>query len=264
MEQGFSFASVVLSYFLVGGGLFSGMLIAGLAKVESIYVVYMLMAAGAFVGGFVSARASRGSTVLEPAIGAIALIGTVVGLAAGTEIGKFMWHVSSDGTIKFIALIGGVAGGGAIAGAYISEKTFGEATLSSGPWIVYCALAAFGSCMITTVLGTVLVAGNSTAEGAGVDADALAKMLLAGLAGGCVIAGIAAGASARARPLGAAFLGGALGTAGFAMLIAQTATGGHGDADSAAVIGVFAGGGGILSFLGAALGWAVIGKKRAG
>jgi len=80
--QGFSFASLILSYFLVGGGMFTGTLVAGTLKSPSEVIVYALLAAGAFLGGFVAARASRGSTILEPALGAIAVVGTIVGLAA--------------------------------------------------------------------------------------------------------------------------------------------------------------------------------------
>ena len=58
--QGFSFASVILSYFLVGGGVFAGTLAIGLVKSGSELVLYLLLAAGALVGGFVAARASRG------------------------------------------------------------------------------------------------------------------------------------------------------------------------------------------------------------
>src|SRR3954465_15653726 len=147
MDKGFSFATVVLSYFLVGGGMFSAMLVAGYAHVASETVLYAMMAGGAFVGGFVAGRASRGETILEPAIGGIAVIVTIVALAAGTEVGKLMWHVNSDGTMKFVGLVGGLAAGGALAGAWVSEK-LGEATLSSGPWVIYTALATFGSCLL--------------------------------------------------------------------------------------------------------------------
>ena len=54
----FSIASVVLSLFVGGGiGLFVGTLIAGMANVESQIVVYLMMAAGSFLGGFAAARA---------------------------------------------------------------------------------------------------------------------------------------------------------------------------------------------------------------
>src|SRR5206468_2736400 len=95
---GFSFASVVLSYFLVAGGLFTGMLAAGYLKVSSELAIYAVLAAGTFVGGFVAGRASKGSTIVEPAIGAIAVIATIIGLLVGTDVGKAMW--ASDEAMK--------------------------------------------------------------------------------------------------------------------------------------------------------------------
>jgi hypothetical protein len=257
-QQGFSIASVVLSYFLVGGGMFTGMLIAGFAKVTSDVVVYVIMAAGAFLGGFVAGRASRGATILEPAIGAIAVIGTIVGLAAGTEIGKFLWHVDSDGTMKFVGLVGGLAAGGALAGAFASEKLLGESTLSAAPWIIYSALATFGACVLATVIATFIVVGSSATN-----ADSVASGLIAGLASGCIIAGVSIGVSARKAPHGGAFLGGVLGTGGFALLVTR-AGGEGGSQDEFAILGVFALGGGIATLIGCAIGWAVLGKSRQG
>lgn len=263
MQQGFSFSSVVLSYFLVGGGIFSAMLVMAIAKISGEIPGYLMMAGGAFVGGFIAARASRGHTVIEPALGAVAVIATIVGLAAGTAIGQLLWRVAPGETAKFVALLGGLSAGGAITGAVLSEKLLGEATLSSAPWILYTAFATFGACLLATVFGSVLVAGSGTAETA--SADSIGKALLIGIAVGCLVAGIAVGASARARPLAAAFLGSVLGTAGFAYMISQAATAGQtGRGDTLAVIGVFAVGGGVVTLIGTVIGWAAIGKRRAG
>src|SRR5688572_4801668 len=125
-----SIASVILSYFLVAGGLFAGTLVAGALKVESQALAYLLMGAGAFAGGFVAARASRGETILEPAIGAGAVVLTIVGAAAATPLGKLLWASSDTGTMQVIAILGGISITGAIAGAFVSEKMFGEATTS--------------------------------------------------------------------------------------------------------------------------------------
>ncbi len=257
----FSFASVVLSYFLVGGGMFSAMLFAGLAKIQTPIPLYLLMGVGAFVGGFFAARASRGSTVTETAIGAVAVVATVVGLAAGTEIGKIIWHVASDETMKFVGIVGGASTVGAIGGAFLSEKLLGESTTSPAPWVLYTALATFGACLLATVFAGVLIAGGTSLSGRSNDANG--TMLLAGLAIGCLIAGLSVGASARVRPLAPAFFGAALGTAGFAYLITMAASDGGVGSDGFAIIGVFAGGGGIVTLIGTALGWAMVGKKHA-
>ncbi len=256
----FSFASVVLSYLLVGGGMFSAMLVAVIAKIQTPIPLYLLMGAGAFVGGFFAARASRGSTVTETALGAVAVVATVVGLAAGTEVGRFVWHVAQDETLKFVGIVGGASTVGSIAGAFLSERLLGESTRSAAPWVVYTALASFGACLLSTVFATVLIAGG-TAYSERTN-DSIGTMLLAGMAIGCVIAGISVGASARVRPLAAAFVGAAIGTAAFAYMIAQSSRDGLGS-DGLAIIGVFAVSGAIVTLVGAALGWVTLGKKHA-
>ncbi len=263
MQQGFSFASVVLSYFLVGGGIFSAMLVMAITGIKGEIPGYLMMAGGAFVGGFIAARASRGSTVIEPAIGAVAVVATIVGLAAGTAIGQLLWRVAPGETAKFVALLGGLSAGGAIGGAYLSEKLLGSATLSSAPWILYTAFATFGACLLATVIGSVILADSGSPETA--SADSIGTALLVGIAAGCFVAGIAVGASARSRPLGAAFLGSAIGTAGFAYMIANSVAAGHGaGSEAGSVIAVFAVGGGVATLVGALIGWVVVGKRHAG
>jgi len=258
--QGFSFASLILSYFLVGGGMFTGTLVAGAMKTSSEVVAYLLLAAGAFLGGFVSARASRGSTILEPALGAIAVVATVVGLASTTAIGKLIWGSAQDQTVKFIAAVAATGGGGAIAGAFVSEKLLGEATTSSLPWVLYTALSTFGACLLATLFGSILfIARDSSAT-----ADEIASMMFIGMGAGCLLAGLAVGASARTRPLLAALLGGGLGVAGFCALLVRASPRGGDNKDAAAVIAVIAVGGCIVTLIGALIGWAAVGRRRAG
>ena len=260
-QQGFSLASVVLSYFLVGGGMFTAMLIAGFAGIADEVAVYLMMAGGAFIGGVVAGRASRADTVLEPAIGAVAVIATIVVLAAATDVGKLVWHVNPEGTLKLVGLVGGVAAGGALAGAWLSERLLGESTTSPGPWVAYSALSTFGACLLATVIGGVVIASASIASTSGRDAAGLA--MLVGIGTGCLISGIAIGASARRRVLVAALAGGILGTAAFTYLLTRGVPG-KGGADGLAITGVFAGGGGLLTLIGTAIGWATVGKKYAG
>jgi len=257
---GFSFASVILSYFLVSGGLLTGTLAIGYIKPTSEIVAYALFAVGAFVGGFVAARASRGSTIIEPAIGAVLLIATIVLMVGGTSIGKLMWNASSTETTKFVAILAGCSAVGALGGAFVSEKFFGDATESSLPWIIYTSFSTFGACFMATFIAAVIAVGGHTEEAAKA-VDTIAKMTLAGVAIGCLVAGLAIGASARTRALGASFLGGGVGVAGFFLLVTRD-TVGH-DKDAAAGVAVLAIGGAILTLLGSAIGWATVGKRTA-
>jgi hypothetical protein len=251
MAKGFSFASVILSYFLVGGGMFTATLVAGQLHLDSEYLWYAVLAAGAFVGGFIAARASRGSTIVEPAIGAVAVVGTIVALAAKTPLGQTLWAFAQDQTMRFVGSVGVSGIAGALIGATISEKLFGESTRSSIPWLLYSALSTFGACLLVTLFAAlVLLSGEADKLDPGV-------VILIGLAAGCLIAGLAIGASSRVRPLIAALLGGGLGVAGFYALIAG-ATPSERDQAGIAILAV---GGGIITLIGTAVGWAVVGRR---
>lgn len=254
--SGFSFASVILSYFLVGGGMCAGTLLAGILKVDSQVVAYALLGAGAFVGGFIASRASHGSTILEPAIGAIAVIATIVGLASQTYLGQLIWAVAQDETMKFIGGVGATAAVGALVGAFLSEKLLGHSTTSAVPWVAYIAFATFGACLLATIVATFLFVSRQEAA-----VDELGKLMLVGIGAGCLLSGLASGASARIRPLIAAFLGGGIGVAGFFVLVDRAAA--SDNKDAAAGIAVLAVGGAIVTLIGTAIGWATVGRNNA-
>lgn len=259
MDNGFSFASVLLSYLLVGGGMFTATLVGSELNVSGELAGYGVLAAGAFVGGFVAGRTSRGQTILEPALGAIAVIATIVGLAATTPIGKLIWALAQDQTIKFVATVGGTGIAGALAGAFLSEKLFGEATRSSIPWAFYTALSAFGASLLATLFASILLMAR---DAEAVSSDALGKILLIGIGAGCLIAGLAVGASARVRPLIAAFLGGAAGVGGYFLLMMRSSP--PPDSDTTAGLALLTAGGAIVTLIGTALGWGVVGRRYAG
>jgi hypothetical protein len=253
--MGFSVASVVLSYFLVAGGMFTSMLGASYAHVHGDLGAYLLLAVGAFAGGYVAARASRGKTILEPALGGLAVVGTLVALVATTSAGKLVWATQHDAVVKTVALLGASGGAGALLGAWVAETFFGEAPLSTLPWFVYTAFATFGACFLVTMIAVVLAAEHDTGT------DALAKMMLAGLAIGCALGGIAVGSSARSRPLFAALVGGGVGVLGFCLLATH---GQPADHDQKTTLVVLAIGGALVTWIGAAIGWALFGKRAAG
>jgi hypothetical protein len=255
MNKGFSIASVVLSYFLVAGGLLLGMLIQTKAHIESEYILDILFGVGAFVGGFIAARASTGSTILEPAIGAVLVIGSIIGSIALTAFGKMMWHVNPDAVGKGIALMGGASLVGALAGAFLSEKMLGESTQSGFPWVFYSALAALGASFMSTVFATIALVSSAHP-----DSNDAAKQVLVGIGIGCFVCGIAVGASARVRTLFASFLGNAIGIGGLFALVGVS----QGGADRDTIIGIVAFSimGGIVGLIGTAIGWAMVGKKN--
>lgn len=250
---GFSFASVVLSYFMVGGGMFVGLLAAGYAKVGSLAGLYLMLGVGAFLGGYFAARASRGRTIVEPAIGALAVVGTLAGLVAAGESGRQLLSAHEDAATKAIAYLALAGGGGSLVGAWIGEKFFGDAPTSTLPWFAYTAFATFGA---TVMVSTIAAITSNSVEG-------MAKTMLIGFAAGCLLSGIAVGASSRARPLLASFVGGGLGVVGLGLLASRVSPGGA-DKDVAAGIAVLAVGGGVICLIGALIGWAAVGKKAPG
>jgi uncharacterized membrane protein YeaQ/YmgE (transglycosylase-associated protein family) len=162
MDNGFSFASVILSYFLVGGGMFTATLVGRQLQLPSALAAAGVLVAGAFVGGFIAARASRGQTILEAVIGAIAVVGTIVGLAAATPLGKLIWVLAEDQTMKFVAGVGAAGIIGALIGAFLGEKLFGEETRSSVPWLLYSALSVFGAALLAMLCASIVVIGRAT------------------------------------------------------------------------------------------------------
>ena len=107
--MGFSFASVVLSYFLVAGGTFFTLLFAGKLGVHGEYLGYVIMAVGAFLGGVIAARASKGSTIVEPAIGAIAMVASLVVLALAVSGSETRNAILLPVNMKGIALTAGAS-----------------------------------------------------------------------------------------------------------------------------------------------------------
>ena len=254
--MGFSFASVVLSYFLIAGGTFFAALLAGRVGIHSEYVGYIVLALGGFLGGIVAARASKGSTIIEPGIGAALLLGSVVALGvAGSHESAHVVLLPS--AMKAIALTAGASAVGGIAGAFVTEKLFGDAEAAPMSWVLYVALATFGAGIIGTAAGSIVGKGEG-------------GPIFGVLALCCLVVGVASGASARSRPLGASFLGGLLGLGGFQLLaifVFQGMFGKGGETDKIPPelyvgIAVIAVGAGIVAMIGALVGWAAVGSKQ--
>lgn len=254
----FSFASVVLGYFLVGGGMFTATMLGSQLGISGHYVGYVLLGGGALVGGFIAARASRGRTILEAVLGGLAAVTTLVGLAATTPLGELIWSLAQDQTVKFVATVGASGGLGALVGAFFGERLFGEETRSSVPWLLYTALSVFGACVLAT-LGASIVTFGRVELGDGGGTDRLGQAILVGIAVGCLLAGLAVGASARVRPLIASLLGSAAGVAGFFGLLLRDSPP---DGDATAGLALFVGGGSLVTLIGTAVGWVAFGRRE--
>jgi hypothetical protein len=252
---GFSFASVILSYFLIAGGLFTGALAYVKLGSPSQTVALGLMAAGSFVGGFFAARASRGSTIIEPAIAAVLLVVTFLGLAFGTHSLDVLKESSS--AAKVVGEITGAMVVGSLLGAFLSEKILGASTESAVPWVLYASFASFGASITSAlIVSGILVRGGEQSS------DKQTRMMFIGLAIGCLLAGLVIGASAKIRVAVASFIGGLIGIALMGMLVA-VANGTSHDKDMLTGVAVMAVVGGILTVVGSMIGWVTIGKNAA-
>lgn len=250
-NKGFSVASVVLSYFLIAGGLVASALIAGLIKVNSEVVVYVLLGGGSFLGGFIAARASVGSTIIEPAIGAVLLVATIIGGIKLTPIGMYLPLASSG-----VGIFAGLIAGGALIGAFLSEKIMGESAQSSAPWLVYSAISALGSMLVGLIIAMLVMMRGEVGSG-----DAGAIVFLVGAAVGCLISGIAVGASALERPILSNLMGTSI---GLFLLFLLAALGKGGDTGKIAIGGaVIAVLGAVVSTIGVVIGWNTVGKNNA-
>lgn len=256
---GFAFSSVILSYFLVAGGTFLTTLVAARLGVQNEYLGYIIMAVGGFVGGFLAGRASQHSTIVEPGLGSALVVVSIFGLGFATSDAEGQRLLLLPSSMKGVALTAGASAGGGLVGAFVSEKMFGGSSASSAPWFIYCALAGFGAGVMGTIFGGVLGKGETGP--------------LLGLIAACsLLVGISAGASAKSRPLAAALLGGAVGVFGFfflAIFVIVSIVGGLKGtnegipSEAYAGMAIIAGGAGIVTLIGAAIGWAAVGKKHA-
>ncbi len=251
---GFSFASVILSYFLIAGGLFFGILANYKLASTSELVGLGLLAAGSFIGGFFAARASRGSTIVEPAIGGVLLVATLLGLAFGTSALDVLR--SNAPVARWVGELAGCVVIGALIGALLSEKLFGEASRSAVPWLFYSAFASLGA----SIMALLVVAGVLVHGGREHTEHQTTLMTVLGLAIGSLLAGLVIGASARVRVAAASFLGGVIGIGLMGVMVAYQSHTMH-DKEVWTGLAVFAVLGGILTVLGSIIGWVAVGKR---
>lgn len=135
----------------------------------------------------------------------------------------------------------------------------GEATQSSIPWLVYAALSVFGASLLAMLFASIVVLGRVEVEQHHTTLG-LGKAILVGIGAGCLLAGLAIGASARTRPLIASLLGGGVGLAGFFALVTRASPS---DKDAVTGLALLAVGGALVTLIGTGLGWSMFGRRSA-
>lgn len=251
-----SFSSILLSYFLVAGGLAVGLLLFAKLGVTSEPAFYGMLALGGVIGGFGAARGSRENTIVEPAVGGLLVIASVVGVMLGTDVGSAVWHLAKDEIVRMIAFAALAAGAGALIGALIAEKLITGHARGQLAWLLLVSIAIFGASMVALiVLFGVMIRGSA-------DQDTNIGVYFGATLLGAFLAGLAAGASAPRRILLMTMLGGVVGMLGFySLLLSRESVKDRGNAMAGAVIiGI---GCGVVALVGAAIGWRIVGKRHA-
>lgn len=257
--RGFSIGAVLLSYFLVAGGIVLALILLAKSKITGEAPFYAALALGGAIGGAFAARASRGSTVLEPALGGLLVIATIVAIFVGTDAGAFLWHVAKDEIVRTVAIAGACAAAGAVLGAMAGERLPGGHSQGSPVWLLHVAFAMLGACFVATVLAVGL-AFHGAADSDG----ALGGILFAAMAIGALLTGLVVGASAPRRILLIIFLGVMAGVMGFYLLATMLPnTNSDKAGEAAAGFAIIGAGCGLLGILGGAIGWRAVGKRAA-
>ncbi len=124
--------------------------------------------------------------------------------------------------------------------------------------MLHVAFAVVGACFAAFVVVMGAMMRGETSDGA------TAGMYFGAMGVGALLSGLAAGASAPKRILGPSYLGAIIGVMGFYLLI-RTLPGVNDDSGDAAIgFAVIGAGCGLVTLLGALVGWKTVGQRHAG
>lgn len=215
----FSLGWVVVSYFLVLGGIAAALVITVAAEIRDRRVGYGLIAGGAAIGGLFAGRASPHRSLLEPALAAALVIGSLVAFLSQTLLGQLvdvLIHAVTTETAddrsdmwRHIGVIAGVAAAGGLVGGAIGEIT-APGTPSSGAlrWLGMALLITAGALLASSLVSHVLLVDRALRDGGMarvwegrslVSDDALVRSTLIALAAGAFLGGLVTQAAAPRR-----------------------------------------------------------------
>jgi MFS family permease len=268
----FSLGWIVVSYFLVLGGIAAALVITVAAEIRDRTIGYGLVAAGAAIGGLFAGRASPHRSLLEPAIAAALVIGSLVAFLSQTLLGQFvdvLIHAVTTETAddrsdmwRHIGVIAGVAAAGGLIGGAIGELT-ASGTPSSGAlrWMGMALLITAGALLASSLVSHVLLVDRALRDGGMarvwegrtlVSDDALVRSTMIALAAGAFLGGLVTQAAAPVRRLAAI---GAAVLLGYAALLFAVIDPRQGvDQSTALGVVVIAVGGALIAVIGAIVG----------
>lgn len=166
----FSLRWVVVSYFLVCGGLAAAVAGYATTRTQDPYVVGAAMFVGAAVGGFLAGRASPHRSYAEPVLAALLVVGSVLTFVYVTPLGRVLVEQHRDQVLRAALEVGGVGAVGGLLGALVGEGTqrFAHGVNALG-WAIRATVIAAGALlMVSTAIGLTLL--NEAAQAAVVQA----------------------------------------------------------------------------------------------
>jgi len=248
----FSLSWVVVSYFLICGGVCAAA--AGYAAVgaRDPGAGYAAFFVGAALGGVLSGRASPHKSYLEPALAAALVVASLMLFVYATPMGRLgMAMARSEANVdvwRYAAIAGGLGFAGGFFGAVVGEATQPKAPgMLTVRWLLLAIFISAGA-LFASVTAAVIALANDAAKAA------LAQMWTGGIDPSkplvtedrVVVLGAAAAATA-------AILGGVVTQLGAPRRILLPAFGGTFLVMSAALLGLAAAGKRLSQFVGTAL-----------
>jgi hypothetical protein len=165
-RAGFSPGWVVVSYFLICGGLCAAIAGYALTRTSDPYVIGAALFVGAGLGGFLAGRASPHRSYLEPVLAAALVVASFVAFVYSTPLGRLVVEMHKDQVVRSAAQLGGVGALGGFLGALV-----GEATQPPEPggrflgWLVHAIFVAAGA-LFAAVTAAALLLLNEAAQAA--------------------------------------------------------------------------------------------------
>jgi hypothetical protein len=163
-RNGFSFGWIIVSYFMICGGLWAALAGYALVGARDPFAVGAAVFAGSALGGALAGRASPHRSYLEPALAAMLVVGSLYAFVHSTPLGRILiasYHREVTHTAWILA---GVGAGGGLFGAFVGEATQPRSPALLGlRWVVLSVFITSGALFASlTVAALSLV--NEAAE----------------------------------------------------------------------------------------------------
>lgn len=112
---------VLVSYFLIFGGLFAAAIVSAALDLDSSMTPYAVTLAGAVLGGWFTGRLCRLGRIGEPLTASVAMTVSIVACTTSTDLGPALWDEPTLVIVGRSFLLGGCAFVGALVGALVGR-----------------------------------------------------------------------------------------------------------------------------------------------